>query len=131
MTELELLSTVECLKEFKRLIWGQYLKVFTDHKNLTHDVLGLPCNRVYRWRLPLEDYGPDIVYLEGYNNVVADAMSCLKYHNTIHTEYVNVDQNSSVVAIILCSYTEGSDNYLFQTDNMYVQSTHISDSNII
>ena len=34
-------------------------------------------NRVMRWRLIIEEYGPDIKYIEGPKNVVADALSRL------------------------------------------------------
>ena len=60
VTEIELLAIVETLKEFKGMLWGQKLKVFTDHKNLIQDALGLTSDRVYRWRLLLEEFGPEL-----------------------------------------------------------------------
>ncbi len=47
VTEIELLAIVETLKEFKGMLWGQDIKVYTDHKNHTKDALGLTSNRVY------------------------------------------------------------------------------------
>ena len=87
------------------MLGGQNLKVFTDHKKLIQDALGLTCDRVYCWRLLLEDYDPDIVYLEGHTNGVADATCCLEFDNTVHTKYVNMHQLQRLVAILLCSYT--------------------------
>jgi hypothetical protein len=48
VTEIELLAMVETMKEFKGMLWGQDIKVYTDHKNLTRDALGLTSDRVYR-----------------------------------------------------------------------------------
>ena len=79
MTKQELLVIVETLKEFKGMLWGQPMTVYTDHKNLMQDTLGLTSDRVYRWRLLLEEYGPTIVYIKGIHNTVADAISRLDY----------------------------------------------------
>jgi hypothetical protein len=46
VTELELLAIVETLKEFNGMLWGQRINVYTDHKNLTQDGLGLTSDRV-------------------------------------------------------------------------------------
>ncbi len=78
VTEIELLAIVETLKEFKRMLWGQDIKVYTDHKNLTRDALGLTSDRVYCWWLLLEEYAPQIIYINGIHNTVA-AISPLEY----------------------------------------------------
>jgi hypothetical protein len=60
VTEIVLLAISKALKEFKGMLWGQPVKVFTDHKNLMRDALGLTSDQVYQWRLLLEEYGPEI-----------------------------------------------------------------------
>ncbi len=55
VTKIELLAIVETLKEFKGMLWGQQIKVFTDHENLMRDALGLTLEQVYQWRLFLEE----------------------------------------------------------------------------
>jgi hypothetical protein len=61
------------------MLWGQPKTVFTDHKNLMRDTLGLALDKVYQWRLLLEEYGPKIVYIKGIHKTVADAISWLEY----------------------------------------------------
>ena len=80
ITELELLSIVETLKEFKGMLFGQEIEIYTDHINLTRDALGLTSDRVFRWRLLIEEYGPKIMYIKGIDNTVADAISRLDYN---------------------------------------------------
>jgi hypothetical protein len=75
VTEVELLAIVETLKEFKGMLWGQDIKVYIDHKNLTRDTLGLTSDRVYHWRLLLEEYAPEMIYINGIHNTVEDAIS--------------------------------------------------------
>ncbi len=70
VTKIELLAIVETLNEVKGMLWGQDIKVYTDHKNLTRDALGLTSDRVYRWRLLLEEYSPKIIYIKGIHNTV-------------------------------------------------------------
>ncbi len=75
VTEIKLLAIVETLKDkFKGMLWGQSIKVFTDHKNLIRDALGLTSDRVYQRRLLLEEYTPEIAHIKGIHNTVADAL---------------------------------------------------------
>ena len=93
------------------MLWGQRIMVYTDHKNLIQEALGLTSDQVYRQRLLLEEYGPNIVHIKGIHNIVANAISCLDYgpvsndkdnwmtftkcwcHNTIHSTYALITSN--------------------------------------
>ena len=75
-TERELLSIVETLKEYRNVLLGQPIKVYTDHKNLVYKTFNT--ERVMRWRLIIEEYGPELIYIKGENNIVADALSRMR-----------------------------------------------------
>ena len=60
------------LKEFRNILLGHQITVYTDHKNLTYNLFY--SERVICWRLILEEFGPELKYIKGKNNVVADAL---------------------------------------------------------
>ena len=74
-TERELLPIVETLKEIRSILLGQRIVIHTNHKNLTY--ANFNTDRVIRWRLIIEEYGPDLRYIQGPKNIVADALSRL------------------------------------------------------
>ena len=88
-TELELLSIVECLKEFKGMLWGQQINIFIDHKHLVQDMLCLSSDCIYCWQLLLEEFGPKIVSFKVIDNTVANAISHLEYNPTKHIKDLN------------------------------------------
>jgi hypothetical protein len=84
ITKIELLAIVKTLKEFKGMLWGQNIKVFTDQANLMRDALGLTSDQVYQWRLLLEEYGPEIIYIKGIHKNVTDAVLKLEHDPSIN-----------------------------------------------
>ena len=100
-TEQELLSIMENLKEFGNILLGQRIKVFKDHKNLVHGSELKTFQSIMRWRLLLEEYGPEIEYTKGPKNVVADALSRLPNQGDIVDDvdavllFVPVNENIS------------------------------------
>jgi hypothetical protein len=84
VTNIELLAIVETLKDFKGVLWGQNMKVFTDHANLMRDAVGLTSDQVYQWRLLLKECGSEIVYIKGIHNTVADAVLWLEYDTSVY-----------------------------------------------
>jgi hypothetical protein len=125
ITELELLSIIECLKEFRGMLWGQPIKVYTDHKNLTRDALGLTSDRVYRWRLLLEEYGPEIIYIKGVDNTVADAISRLEYDPSKNMEEIHMNTRYCAMATLL-SHSRSSRSC--EERGLYVSTTNTHSS---
>jgi hypothetical protein len=39
---------------------------------------------VYQWRLLLEEYGPEIVYIKSIHNTIADTISRLEYDPSVN-----------------------------------------------
>jgi len=85
VTERELLSIVELLKEYRNMLLGQKIVIYTDHLNLLN-VNTTSIERVQRWRLLLEEYGVEIRYIKGDNNIVADSLSRMKINKVSRKE---------------------------------------------
>ena len=83
-TERELLAIVETLKEFRNILLGQEIKVWTDHQNLTYKTFNT--ERVMRWRMIAEQYGATLHYIKGEKNIVADALSRLGLEPSLKSE---------------------------------------------
>jgi hypothetical protein len=66
VTRIELIAIVATLKEFKGMLWGQSIKVYTDQANCTRDTLGMTLDLVHQWRVLLEEYSPRLSTLKAY-----------------------------------------------------------------
>ena len=104
-TERELLSIVETLKEFRNILLGHKIVVHTDHKNLT--CKNFNTERVMRWHLILEEYGPMLEYIKGEQNVVADALSRLDIIKEPLQDPISQDSDSEITVMELWFFQVG------------------------
>ena len=79
---------VATLKEFRNILLGHQITVYTDHKNLTYNIFNT--EHVMRWRLILEDFVPELTYIKGESNVVVDALSRLE--KSPNQEILNISE---------------------------------------
>ena len=70
-----MLAIVSTLKEYRNFLLGAEIIVCADQKNLLSD--NTVNNRVFRWMASIEEYRPTITYVNGHENVQADALSQL------------------------------------------------------
>ncbi len=70
-----MLSIVATLKEFRSMLLGADIHVFTDHKHLMFDTLKTQC--VLRWHTKIEEFLPILHYIEGPHNILANNLSRL------------------------------------------------------
>mgnify|MGYP000620621369 CR=1 FL=1 len=131
--ERELLAIVETLKEFQNMLLGFEIIVHTDHKNLTFK--NFNTERVMRWRLILEEYGPTFQYVKGEKNIVADTLSRLNFNseteeNQILEELYNLGQddikyNSNPLTYINIAKNQQQDKELIQKVKNDSKNYHI------
>ena len=98
-TEKELLSIVECVQEFRNILFGYQIWVYSDHKKLVHAATVSQSQRVMRWRLILKEFGPDIKHISGEDNVVVDAISRFPTTNTGQSEQRTAVQDPTSKAL--------------------------------
>ena len=65
------------LKEIRGILHGHKIKVHIAYKHPGRKNSTATLQRAMRWRVLLEEFGPEIVYIKGVHNTVADAISRL------------------------------------------------------
>jgi hypothetical protein len=82
--EQEVVSIMEILREYRYILQGHNVVIFTDRKNLSFS--NFVSSRVLRWRLMIEEFGPSIQYIKGSHNTVADVLSRSPYSESCSVE---------------------------------------------
>ncbi|OWZ13257.1 hypothetical protein PHMEG_00013453 [Phytophthora megakarya] len=86
--KLELLSINLVLQRYRTMLLGHEVHIHTDHLNLTYGTY-------YNVHiLAIEEFGPEVHYVKGENNAIADTLSRLPRADDTSLQY----QNGLVVA---------------------------------
>ena len=97
------------------------IRVYTDHKKVTYKTHNSAC--VMRWRLLTKEFGPELIYLPGVKNVVADYLSRLKYKNndnpTDHFALNKEDVNAYSLSYKLIVKYQQKDSELLQKNKKH------------
>ena len=75
-SEKELLAIVWAMKRLRQYLLAKKFKIQTDHRAFVWlDNVKDPSSRLLRWRLRMEEYEYEIMYVKGKENKVADCLS--------------------------------------------------------
>ena len=107
------------------ILLGHKLIVWSDHKNLIHN--DLKTERVLRWRLLMEEYNPEIRYIKGPENIVADALSRLPTTNDPEKPYVMPSREE----LADCFAEENENNWSFPISITLIKSFQQKDVRLV
>jgi hypothetical protein len=75
--EKEMLSIVATLKDFRGMVLGAEIHIWTDHKNLCFNN-DIKTQRVLRSHVKVEEFSPFVHHIDGERNILTDQLSCLE-----------------------------------------------------
>ena len=64
---------METLKEFRNILLGHEIEVFTDHYNITYETIESASHHIQIWKSLIQGFGVTILYITGKANIVSDA----------------------------------------------------------
>ena len=74
-TDKELLAIVECLKQFRGIIFGFEINILSDNKNLVYAATLGESQRIMCWILIIREFEPNIQHIAGFEKIVADTLN--------------------------------------------------------
>ena len=96
VTEKEALAIVWLLQHCRTFLFGRDLEIFTDHSNLSF-LSTSNLQRVQRWKLVMDEFGPKITYFKGSLNTAADTLSRLHTVNLIDSNNLDYPLDPSII----------------------------------
>ena len=70
---------IECLQQFGGILFGYEINVFSDNTNIVYVTTLSESKRVMRWKLIIEEFGPNIHHIAGVDNILADMLIRFPY----------------------------------------------------
>ena len=68
--------------KLRNILFGHEINVYSDHEYLIQKATLSESQRQMKWRLILEEFGPNIYHIACVNNIITDTLSRLKSSNT-------------------------------------------------
>jgi len=119
--EKEAYAIIYSVQKFRPYLLGSKFTIMTDHKPLQHLFTSEMKNaRIQRWAILLDEYGCDVSYIRGSQNVVADALSRFGRRETTESSRGPSDYESQIL--------ESADERQCHVNSVYKPSVDVIDS---